>query len=106
MCGLSKTLLVMLAGETDFSWGGEKKKKNTHRLEGFVILFPHLLASLVVQAVKNLHHAGDPGSIPGWGRSPGDGNGNPLQYFCLENFMDRQVRQATVHGIAKSQTQD
>ena len=36
--------------------------------------------------VKNLHaNAGDPGSIPGWGRSPGEGNGNPLQYPCLEN---------------------
>ena len=33
--------------------------------------------------------AGDPGSIPGWGRSPGEGNGHPLQYSCLENFMDR-----------------
>ena len=34
-------------------------------------------------------NAGDPGSIPGWGKSPGKGNGNPLQYSCLENFMDR-----------------
>ena len=35
------------------------------------------------------HNAGDPGSIPGWGRSPGEGNGNLLQYSCLENSMDR-----------------
>ena len=47
---------------------------------------------------------GDPGSIPGWGRSPGEGNGNPLQYSCLENSMDRGAWQATVHGVAKSWT--
>ena len=48
--------------------------------------------------------AGDPGSIPGSGRSPGEGNGSPLQYSCLENSMDRGVWQATVHGVAKSWT--
>ena len=48
-------------------------------------------------------NAGDPDSIPEWGRSPGKGNGNPLQYSCLENSMDRGARQATVHGITKSQ---
>ena len=45
------------------------------------------------------------GSIPGSGRSPGGGRGNPLQYFCLENPMDREAWWATVHGVAKSQTQ-
>ena len=49
-------------------------------------------------------NAGDLDSVPEWGRSPGKGNGNPLQYPCLENSMDRGARQATVHGIAKSQT--
>ena len=48
--------------------------------------------------------AGDPGSIPRSGRSLGEGNGNPLQYSCLDNSMDRGVGQAAVHGIAKSQT--
>ena len=48
---------------------------------------------------------GDSGSIPGLGRSPGEGNGNPLQYSCLENFMDRGTWWATVQGVAKSQTQ-
>ena len=43
--------------------------------------------------------AGDLGSIPGLGRSPGEGNGNPLQYSCLENPMDRGAWQATVHGV-------
>ena len=48
-------------------------------------------------------NAGDPGSIPGWGRSPGEGNGNTLQYSCLENPMDRGGWWATtVHGVVKS----
>ena len=45
------------------------------------------------------------GSIPGTGRSPGEGNGNPLQYSCLENPMDRGAWRATVPGVAKSRTQ-
>ena len=49
-------------------------------------------------------NAGDLGSIPGSGRYPGEGNGNPLQYSCLENPMDRGAWWATVHGVAKSQT--
>ena len=48
--------------------------------------------------------AGDLGSIPGSGRSAGEGNGNPLQYSCLENSMDGGAWWATVHGVAKSQT--
>ena len=47
---------------------------------------------------------GDPGSIPGWGRSPGEGNGHPLQYSCLENSMDRGAWRAIVHGVTKRQT--
>ena len=50
-------------------------------------------------------NAGDLGSIPGLGRSPGEGNGNPLQYSCLEKSMDRGTRQATVHWMAKSRSQ-
>ena len=50
------------------------------------------------------YNAGDPGSIPGLGRSPGEGNGNPLQYSFLENPMDKGARWATVHRVAKSQT--
>ena len=48
--------------------------------------------------------AGDLGSILGLRRSPGEWNGCPLQYSCLENSMDREARQATVHRVAKSQT--
>ena len=55
--------------------------------------------------VKNLPaNAGDAGSIPGSGRSPGEGNGNLHQYSCLGNLMDRGALWATVHGVAKSQT--
>ena len=49
-------------------------------------------------------NAGDPGSVPEWGRYPGKGNGNPLQYSCLENSMDRGTWWATVLGVAKSRT--
>ena len=56
-------------------------------------------------AVKNPPaDAGDWGSIPGLGRFPGGGHGNPLEYSCLENPMDRGAWRATVHGVAKSQT--
>ena len=52
--------------------------------------------------VKNLPaNAGDLGSIPGLERSPGKGNGNPLQYSCLENSMDKGAWQVTVHGAAE-----
>ena len=48
--------------------------------------------------------AGDPGSIPGWGRSPREGNGYPLRYSRLENSMDRGAWWATVHGVENSRT--
>ena len=55
--------------------------------------------------VKNMPaNARDAGSIPGSGRSPGEGQGNPLQYSCPENPMDRGAWWATVHGVSKSQT--
>ena len=51
--------------------------------------------------VESASNAGDPGSIPGSGRSPGEGNGNPFQYSCLENSMDRRSWQATVHNVTR-----
>ena len=61
-------------------------------------------ASLVADSEESTCNSGDPGSIPGSGRSPEEGNGNPLQYSCLENPMDRGAWRATVHGVAKSWT--
>ena len=52
-------------------------------------------------AIVSACDAGDPGSIPGLGRYPGEGNGSPLQYSCLENPMDRGALLATVHGGCK-----
>ena len=62
-----------------------------------------LEASLVVQLVNNLPaNAGDAGSVPGLGRSPGEGNDNLLQYSCLENPMDQGAWQARVHRGTKT----
>ena len=64
--------------------------------------------SLVVLVIKNLPansgDKGDTGSVPGWGRSPGGGHGNPFRYSCLENLMDRGAWRATVHRVTRSWT--
>ena len=82
---------------------GQKKEGGPEVHSG---LYP---ASQVALVVKNLPaNSGDlrnVGLIPGLERYPGEGNGNPAQYSCLENPMDRGAWQATVHGVAKSQTQ-
>ena len=56
---------------------------------------------MVKNLPANAGDTGDVGLIPVLGRSPGGGNGNPLQYFCLENSMDRGGWQSTVHGVTK-----
>ena len=61
--------------------------------------FPHSSVSK-----ESSCNAGNPGSIPGSGRSPGEGNGNPLQYSCLENSINRGAWQATVHGVTMNWT--
>ena len=61
--------------------------------------FPH--GSDIKESACNV---GDPGSIPGSGRAPGEGNGHPLQYSCLENPIDRGVWWGTIHGVTKSRT--
>ena len=60
---------------------------------------------MVKNLPANAGHIRDVGSIPGQGRSPGEGNGNPLQYSRLENPMDKEAWRATVHGVTKSRTQ-
>ena len=67
----------------------------------FIILLGDFLGGL--DGKLSAYNAGDPGSIPGSGRSPGEGNGNPLRYSCLGNPMDGEAW-STVHGVAKSQT--
>ena len=64
----------------------------------------HVGASCGSDGKESTCNEGDWGSIPGWGRSLGEGSGFPLQYSCLENSMDRKAWQATVHGVAKSWT--
>ena len=53
---------------------------------------------------ESVHNVGDSGSVSGLAGSPGEGNGSLLQYSCLENFMNRGIWQALVHGVSKSQT--
>ena len=71
-----------------------------------MLFYNFLQASLVVQTggKESACKAGDSGSIPVSGRSSGEGNGNPLQYSCLENSMDRGAWQAKVHRVAGSDT--
>ena len=61
-------------------------------------------AALVKNPPASAGDVRDVGSIPGWGRSPGEGTGNPLQYSCLENPMDREDWRATVRGVSKGWT--
>ena len=90
-----------------------KKRKKKKDLALIMFCFFNLAASYMdllncfpggSEVKESASNAGDLGSIPGSGRSPGEGNGNPLQDSCLENPMDGGVWWATVHGVAKSQT--
>ena len=60
--------------------------------------------SVIKNLPGNAEDTGDSGLVPGLGKFPGEGNGHPLQYSCLENFMDREAWQATVHSVTKSWT--
>ena len=82
-----------------------RKLKSVYLSFGFVAFFPHIRGFPGGSDSKEFAcNAGHPGLIPGSGRSPGEGNSNPLQYSCLENSMDRGSWQATVHSVTKSQT--
>jgi len=78
------------------SWPTETMRKYVF---SFILDFPGRSAGK-----ESACNAGDLSSIPGSGKTPGEGKGYPLQYSCLENFMDRGLWQATVHGVAKSRT--
>ena len=76
--------------------------KNINDLNMYIF---KMLLSLITQMIKNLPVMQETwGSIPGLGRLSGEGNGNPLQYSCLENPMDRGAWWSTVHGVVKSWT--
>ena len=75
--------------------GGSSKRKQNRQVPA---------APWCSDSKESARSAGDRGSIPGLGRSPGEGNGNPLWYSCLENLMNRGAWQAAVHGVSKSWT--
>ena len=98
----------------DFPWltgqcsiaGQSSTHEKGSLLECFLIDPKSMLGFPGGSVVKNPpNNAGDMGLIPESGRSPGEGNGNPLQYSCLGNSMNRAVWRATVHGVAKSPIQ-
>ena len=107
----------LLLGNTNLSIKGQVCLQYTFKWFWKIILYTHThihtdihihthTAPLISQMIKHLPaNEGDPRLIPGVGRSPGKGNGNPLQYSCLGNPMVRGAWWATVHGVAKSRTQ-
>ena len=108
--GNPSTQLLIRKGPPSVSYSGGRTRKSrwipmaeSSNLQNQLLLqwlsFPG--GSEVKASAPN---AGDLGSIPGLGRSPGEGNGNPLQYSCLENPMDGGAWWATVHGVTKSHT--
>ena len=111
-CGLTNALLLVTCNNIFLThlYTFALTLHEAHSLESTFPIEPLLyfhLASLVAGMVKNLPaNAGDTrdtGLIPGFGRSPGEGNGNMFQYSCLESSMDRGAWWATVHGVTKNQ---
>ena len=74
----------------------------SHKIIGPIVQYSHNICGSAGR--ESACNAGYPGSIAGSGRSLEEGNGNPLQYSCLENSMDREIWWALVHGVTKSQT--
>ena len=71
-----------------------------HWVKNHLCFLYHIPLPCWLSGNESACNAGDPSLIPGWGRSPGERKGYPLQYSCLENSMKREVWQATVHGVA------
>ena len=86
----------------DWDEGGKLKKKKRTVVQCLRIHLSFLVALVGKNPPANAGDARDICSIPGWGRSLGGGNGNPLQYSCLGNSMDRGAWRATVHGVTES----
>ena len=93
---------VLVAVQYTFNFTNEIKSQNINKQS--ILVWTSQVALAVKNAAVNAGEARDGGSIPGLRRSPGGGNGNPLQYSCLENLMDRGAWRATVHSAAKSLT--
>ena len=81
-----------------------RKYRKSKNLEKYIFLLLLRGFSGGSDAQESAYSAGDLGSIPGLGRAPGEGHGNPLQYSCLENSMDRGAWRATVHEVTESRT--
>ena len=77
----------------------------THYVSSIAVFGASQVALVVKKLPSNAGDLRDVGSTPRWGRSPGGGHGNPLQYSCLENLMDKGAWQAIVHRVAKRWTQ-
>ena len=91
--------------KSNFFYFDQKIKRILFREQlSIVLLWASQMALVAKHLPANARDARDAGSIPGLGRSLGEGNGNPLQYSCPENPMDRGAWMATVHGIAESDT--
>ena len=91
MCGITQ-------GQTQLKRLSSSSSRGERDLAGFRVGFPGSSGGK-----EPAHNAGEPDSTPGSGRSPGEGNGSPLQKSCLENSMDRGAWLATVQGVTKSQ---
>ena len=85
-------------------WGKEGVGQIESSIDIYTLLCVKLGFPGSLNGKASAYNAGEPGLIPGSERSPGVGNGNPLQYSCLENSMDQGAWQATVHGVAKGWT--
>ena len=101
-CTLSEAPLLLCADHEFGSNFLEAHVYNQYR-PTLPVLLPRRLSSK--ELPSNAGDTGDVSWIPGWGRSPGGGNGNLLQYSCLGNPTDRRTWKATVHGVIKSWTQ-
>ena len=103
-----KELWLITLRQQDYPGWMEKYGHSTHWHKRSMMLFFFFLIFLDFPGGSEVKvsacNPGNLGLIPGSGRSPGEGNGNPLQYSCLENPMDRGVWEVTVHGVTKSWT--
>jgi len=95
---------LLIRGKFGQKYRQRRKLYENGDRDGNYVSTTHETPRIVAQMVKNLPASRRSGLIPVLGRSPGEGHGNPLQYSCLENPMDREAWQATVHWVTHGQT--